>query len=732
MPQGRPATLAVTVTPLEFPPVATLAVTVTNPAVTEHTLICTVSRALQDSYLGTANFHRLRVKLAGDWLPDEDLGPVEIREDLDSHSATADVTLYGAAYSLLATTNVWARVAVEIWLEHGQAGALVEEIRFAGTVSTCDQEGGPCTVVVRCSDAAHLDQADVCLEVEPFAGLTRGAIVEIAAAAAGIENISVPPGAVYEKPMQAVGTNFFSWLREWGEPEGWHIRRVPDNVERWEVWKPELITAPREPDAIWGPGVWEQLRSVPAEPSPSRWVIYGTGAVSVDEQGLTTTVTRTIIERPYAPPVAVSRQLSDGSIVSTGISGETPTLRKVVEIIDEVGKVGNTLVQQFTTEYGYRNLAAPKWRTPTGGTAPGGYTYTPALIDDEGNYVVWPKAKWIATGWRFVYPKYTDAGDPTTVTTRIYGWGRRTKGVQTVGGGGVTESYVGDDEQSYDDQPDWSSATIVSIEFFGLLEEQRLFYTYSSAGVVTLEEVDTYGYRAIKGAIDVGGHFLLHDGTAQTEIVANWRRWKRQSVSHIIENGLTRGAVETEETYLAPPKIGGTYDWGDFEANVSSERFQITDRRNVRYNLLTEDTFEEIVTDSSGTRMPKKVFGRLPLPRFRLSAWTKLVQAPIEVTYVDEDALALFGPRREVIDHPYIQSAEEALWIVRLRRSRLLAHRHEVPVPISPLRKGATVLLVDPSTGLNHRCMVQRLAERWNGPSAFATYTLEQTIAPTA
>jgi hypothetical protein len=60
-----------------------------------------------------------------------------------------------------------------------------------------------------------------------------------------------------------------------------------------------------------------------------------------------------------------------------------------------------------------------------------------------------------------------------------------------------------------------------------------------------------------------------------------------------------------------------------------------------------------------------------------------------------------------------------------------MAITHTVIRPICQVKPGATVHLIDPRTGIHHRCLVTRLQERWAftpRPQILATYTLEQPL----
>ena len=123
--------------------------------------------------------------------------------------------------------------------------------------------------------------------------------------------------------------------------------------------------------------------------------------------------------------------------------------------------------------------------------------------------------------------------------------------------------------------------------------------------------------------------------------------------------------------------------------------------------------------------------GRAPRPRYRQSSWTRLIQTPFEVVLDDPVAAAWWGPSVEVLTLDYAQSPEEAAFVAHRRRSRRLAFIHTVLRPICPTKPGDTILLIDPRSGIHHRCLVTRRTERWSftpRPQILATYTLEQPL----
>jgi hypothetical protein len=101
------------------------------------------------------------------------------------------------------------------------------------------------------------------------------------------------------------------------------------------------------------------------------------------------------------------------------------------------------------------------------------------------------------------------------------------------------------------------------------------------------------------------------------------------------------------------------------------------------------------------------------------------------VAVEDTTVEAWWGRSSEVITVDAAQSADEALTVAQWRQSRKLAYVHSVVRPVCAIRPGQTVLLLDPRSGVSHRCLVTQLAERWifsPRPQILATYVLEQPL----
>src|SRR5690606_17793220 len=149
------------------------------------------------------------------------VGPITLRDGIDTHLNSGSFTVAGDAYSLHRTTTTWTRAPLEIHLAQRPTGGGLEAPRLLGVVRTCrdsDHEGEP-VVQVEVSDlSAVYDRFRLCHEIPPYSGLTRGAIVREICAGAGILDVEVPDGAVYDAPVQLDGERLYSWLQKWGEP----------------------------------------------------------------------------------------------------------------------------------------------------------------------------------------------------------------------------------------------------------------------------------------------------------------------------------------------------------------------------------------------------------------------------------------------------------------------------------------------------------------------------------
>jgi hypothetical protein len=700
----------------------------------------TVSRAAIDAVDGPSILYAWRVRLAGEWIPREHLvGPLEIEEGIDTHVVLFSFGLAGEEYSVAATTRTWTRTPVEVWVTTGRPGALREHCRAAGYVLTCSQPDAREPVVrVSCADAAALyDRWELCFEVPPGAGLTRGEICAEAARDAGVPAWDIPAGAVYSKPVQAISTKLLDFLRAFGEPEAWSWRFRPEDRVL-EAYSVRLRQAPEPPDHVWTLGDVVSIDTAPPKDVSSRWIVRGTALVTTDEAGITTRLTRTVVEELYAIKVCTQMQNPDGSVVPTGLVEEPEAERIVTILEDEQRERGGKVLTQITREWGWFNPAAGKLRTPGAGEPAGpvdeGYYHAQAWIDPEGEPRVWPREAFLQIGERRQTPVYDAAGTPLRTRTETWSWHRKTMGVRSAQSATLNAigAAVGGDDQSYF-VFEVTLTAVQRIEAFGLSQVDEVRYEHDTAtGAARREVQESFGYRSPRTAIQGVPWYVLYDGTGQQDLVAAWGLRRRETVLNLLaEDGHLLGKIETTAGYEAPKKVDGAYDFGDFKSNDHVESFRTLKRVTTQYNVIDQDHYEEIVEDEEGRRTPRLVTGRLPLPRFQSSPWTSIVQQPFEEVLDDPTAEVWWGFSRQVVDSEYVQSLAEARDIGLRRRARLLAHQYQVTRPRTLARPGDTVLLVDPRSGIHGRCLVTHLRETWDlapRTQVLATYTLEQPL----
>jgi hypothetical protein len=659
----------------------------------------TLSRARIDAWDGELTYSGVRVVLAGQEVPQADLvGPVSLRESIDTHLASATVRIAGASYSIHRTERTWTRVPCELWFRQRTAGGAPQEVlRLEGVVRTAtevDHEGEPALDVTLGDLSAVYDRYRLCHEVPPYSGLTRGQIAREVAADAGVPATDIPDGARYDAPLQLDGVTLFEFLREWGEPEGWHWRWVGDTLT---AYVPTLKLSPQAPDHVWTPREIETLQSDPPEDVPSRVTVRGFAALFVDEIGIETELTRTEVEALYAPKVAVEKQLSDGNREPTGFSS-TEALRLVLLVIESRQRRGTRELKTTVEEWGWYNRAAGKLRTVSGdGETGDGYNYVTTYIDDEGKFVVGSRERFQLVAYRISQPFYF-GDDLTERRETVHSWHRRTSGVaQTppVGGTSIIGNLVGDDDVSY--IPLAPTGELMpggsSIEGFGRSSLSITRFHYNATGAAYREIQEEWGYYSPRASVSAAGNHYRYDGVAQLGTDNFIRVRTRDRNQFLTTDGRLRGLIDVESGYAILRKLDGAHDFGGGQAsNESSERFRILERKNVAYHVIGHNQVEEVTYDQDG-RHSRIILGPLPTPRYLSSPWVRLVQQPLELVIDDPVIEQWFGVSQEAIENPYIQSESEALRVYRERRARALAKKLSIGRAETLARPGDTVLV---------------------------------------
>jgi hypothetical protein len=272
---------------------------------------------------------------------------------------------------------------------------------------------------------------------------------------------------------------------------------------------------------------------------------------------------------------------------------------------------------------------------------------------------------------------------------------------------------------------------LLRIEDFGLAQIDVVSRTFDQdSGAQLSETQETQAWYSARTPVSGVPWYVNYSGAGQKDLVAPLQVIGRRTTTNRIDDGHLSGTIETTHGYHAPARVDGAYDYGDGKSNVAAELFTITQVKTTAYNVLDQDSYEEVVDTGDGAER-RTVMGRAPRPRYRASAWTQTVQAPLEVAIADATAEAWWGAAADVVTVDAAQSTEEALDVAQWRRARKLAYVHTVVRPVSNVRPGQTVLLLDPRSAVSHRCLVAKVSERWilaPRPQILATYTLEQPL----
>lgn len=701
--------------------VATLVGSVDNPDRERATLVGTVSRAALDSFEARCIRSGYKVKLGGEWIPAADLvGELEISESRDALVSSCSFGLQGPQWAPLATRQTWTRTAVEVWEINGPPGEEITRLRWSGYVrSSSPATGTAPTVKVDCGDAGMLyDEQQLCFEVEPLAGMTRGAIVAEAAAGVGLTALDVPAGAEYTKPVQAINDAFGSWLRAFIEPELWWSGFTADGTLR--CWRPVLRAAPEAADEIWdwSAGDIIELEVAPPSPSASRYVLRGFGAVHVDELGFRTETKVIETYKTYSPRIATHIQDDSGALTPMGSTATSPTYMLYRRIVDTQMTRGALLISQETIEHGWFNpRAANRITDGLSGTI----VYRTCYVDEDGEFVRNTREQFVELGRTRVFPSYDVDGTRIAEVTQIWRYQRQPAGVSVTPSTDITVDGVFVFSDGVSD--------VRWYEDYGLAEEHRLEATFDDAGYESFVTVDSYGYYTPQAALNAAGFSLRSDGVATAEFSPTWRRFSRSEVEQYVSDGVLVGKASTRYGYtIGRMRAGiGPYDYGDFSSVWASERFGAIDGQRETYNTVSSDSWEK-VTYSPGTEPKRETFsGRVPSPRWKTSVWTILKQEPFELVVDDPTVEAWWGFRRQVIANDYLQSIDEAARLVEELRARSLAttvrvRRHQALVTL-----GATIELRAPHHGLCHRALLVELRTRRNLATAaqLGEYVLE-------
>ena len=711
--------------------IATLVATV-NDGTTPATLVGTVSGTRLDSFDLRTICTGLRVVLDGADVTADLVGPVTLRESLDNPLRSASFALVGRRYSPVVTITTWTRTPVEIWFRQGVPGNIDEHLELRGYVDSCSSSADGVYSIEVGDLGLWYVKAGVCLEYQPFAGKRRGQICREIAAAAGIAVTDIPDGALYRKSYETAGGRVYELVAEVGEPEGWFWRT--DNHGTLVAYTAELGEPPAAPDHVWHLADLDAPpRISPPEDMPSTWIVRGSSAVYWESEGLRTEVSEVRIYAPYAPLGAVERQLSDGS--RQPMSPSSVVSERLVSLVREEATFrGELLIRRTTTEWGWYNPAHATLSTSAGGSlgagpGPDGLYYLTVYIDSSGRAVTWIVERFVETSREIEAPSYDADGTLLATETSIYRWHRRTQAVRHASSPDFTVhgSVIGDDNVSYRD------FAAGRIEDYGRAERRVITYEYAASGAEQREIEETYGFYAPRSSVEpTSPYYVVYGGTGQVDLTADRRRTeRRERRQHLDASGRLQGETEVTSAWYAHPMPQGEHDWGNSQrSNADEESFRVTERRDRRFRARGPGSYEEETLREDGSRDREIRAGSPPLPRYRASAWTRLVQEAIEIIWDNDVLRAWFGSEARVLSNEHIQSDAEARAFLLRQIRRELAHEITVSRPETLARPGQTVHLIDPSQGIDDRCLLvsREVTRHPSTGEATGRYVLELPI----
>lgn len=680
------------------------------PAAQAATVTGSLVRNLIDGYDGRDGgpvWWSWRVKIGAEWVTaEEQLGACEIARNRDSTITTFSFSVRGARWGVFATEKTWTQVAaVEVHYGTSATPNVTESRILKGYITGAemvDEVGG--VVRIDCADVgAKYAKTEVCYELAPFSGLTRGAIVTQVCSLAGI-TVSVPAGDRYNKPVQLANTRILEWIRDFVEPEGWVPRFNSAGTLVFDT--PRLAVDPDPADHSWTARDWLSISITPPRDVPSRWVLRGTSAVEVNELGITTRVTDIKVTAPYAPVYCEEQQNSSGVISSTGYTQGAAASRVVSRILDEQRLRGQQLIGQHTTEWAWYNPAAAFLESVTGGMGPAeGYDYVACFLDPEGAARANLAEKFMVIGHRIVARTYEDEATLASTSERVYRWYRNPQAVRpdddvlpTLG-----DAFVYSDGESFDNIE----------ELFGLAEQHDVAYTYDATTGASIEVVQTSSGYDAHPASPIYGHFVTAGGRLIADNVGSYQTVEMVVQRNTIaEDGVITGKTET---------IWGLRPGGGFG---------ILEITSTSYTIESDEQTTE-VTYSEGKRRERTSRSGSPLPLYLSSDWTRMQLEQIDVVIDDPVLEAWFGYQRSVINNDYIQSAAEAEAMLRRELARATSFGVAITRPLTITTMHDTVEAIDPDLGLGARGLVVAIDQTLPEATAFpvATYHLEVPLS---
>lgn len=719
MPRDLPLSLSGTVAAAGDVPLE-LSGLVVGGAGNELELSGTVTTTVREAVMGRSSAHGVALRLAGRDVPVEDLaGPVEISDELDTPNTALKFSVRGLTYSFLRTLSTWTAVPVELITTHAAGAApAIASLEFRGFLVPLGgrQKGIMDPELALSADTiAACGEGNLCAEVLPSAGLTSGEIAAALIAPTGV-SVAAPGGPAYPRPLEVTDRTPLAFLLDWGEAAGWHWRMLPGAGEgeiELEGYTAEPKASPQAADETWTADDCEAIDPEPPAKPLSKVVVRGFRTVASKTGGVEIETQKIEISRPYALNTAVSEQLEDGSVVP--VSSSSPVADRVVSRVEnEVHRKGGLEVTVITREWGFDNPLAARLRTPEGSEVDGpegGYYFTRAWIDEQGEYRFWRTERWVKKSERRITRTYGAGGTLDREDIEDYRRRAWTAGVKEISGGvpgpwqlGVG---VGTDDQSY--YVHGKDGDRRRIDEFGLAERHVVTYRYDEAiGAQSGSSQVSDGYYSPRAAVDVDGTWLRYDGSAQLDGVAPFRRFAElEKATGLTSDGRVASESEATRGWFAILKKDGDHDWGGAErSHRVAEIFRTTEAKVTVYRRRGDGSAERLeITSNAPPKTERIVEATIPLPRFAESEWTTLRQEPWEHVLGPVDA-DLWGSSSTVIENPYLATPEGGAALAERVRRRSVSPRLRIRRLETLARPGDTIRVIDPHQGLDHRCLL--------------------------
>ncbi|MEM6796104.1 MAG: hypothetical protein AAF725_19175, partial [Acidobacteriota bacterium] len=231
-----------------------------------------------------------------------------------------------------------------------------------------------------------------------------------------------------------------------------------------------------------------------------------------------------------------------------------------------------------------------------------------------------------------------------------------------------------------------------------------------------------------RASVDPNSAFWVNaDGTGMFTSTETWQEVEDTRRRQTLDADQRLTAEQTVVLGRTPvPSLLGTYDFGDYRSAQQVEPWGVKEVRSKAYVVLSNDQYQVVEADGSPAGPPETRTGRPPVPLWRRSPWTTLMQHPVELLLDDELLADWFGRRTRVLNSQYVQSIEEARRVLEQALLEELSFELTVRRPETFAQPGDTVLLLDRRQRFYRRALIwsRRRSRSLDPPRADAEYRL--------